>query len=90
MNSCDKQLLENLFDSLDRLFDGESSVIDIWQLIFVTEKVIGSELALLELSNYSEQLGKIVGGDKAEGAQREEALAVTNKLLEVLNEILYT
>ena len=90
MNSCDKQLLENLFDSLDRLFDGESSVIDVWQLMLVTEKAISSELALLDLNNYSVQLGKIVRGGKAEDAQKEDALAVTRKLREVLNEMLYS
>ena len=90
MNSCDKQLLSNLFDSLDRLFDGESRVIDVWQLMLATEKAISSELGLLDLNNYSVQLGKIVRAGKAEGAQKEDALAVTNKLREVLNEILYS
>ena len=37
MDREDKQLLENLFDSLDRLFDRESRVLDVFQILYATE-----------------------------------------------------
>jgi hypothetical protein len=35
VTSEEKHLLENVLDSLDRLFDRQSSVIDLWALVIL-------------------------------------------------------
>ncbi len=84
----DKQLLENLFDSLDRLFDRESRVLDVFQILYATEKAINTGSLNLSLSGYIADLGDIARGNESEEIQRERALLVTDKLREILNEIL--
>jgi len=55
MDARDKKLLENLFDSLDRLFDGDSKVIDIWQLVFATETALKGSFKELALNTHTHQ-----------------------------------
>lgn len=88
MDREDKQLLENLFDSLDRLFDRESRVLDVFQILYATEKAINTGSLNLSLSGYIADLGDIVRGSESEEIQRERALLVTDKLRKILNEIL--
>ena len=38
----EKKLLENILDGLDRLFDSESSAIDLQTLIFATSKALSN------------------------------------------------
>jgi hypothetical protein len=88
MDIEDKQLLENVFDSLDRLFDRQSSVIDVYHLILATDKAIKRTDVNLSLAGYSDELGKIVRENSSEEIQREQALIVTDQLREILNETL--
>ena len=88
MDQEDKQLLGNVFDSLDRLFDRESRVIDVYQLLYATDKAIENDDVKISLSGYVIELGKIVRENESEEIQRERALMVTDKLREALNEFL--
>ena len=88
MDKENKQLLENVFDSLDRLFDRQNCVIDVYHLILATEKAIGESVANISLAGYADKLGKIVRENKSEEIQLEKALGATNRLREILNDIL--
>lgn len=88
MEREDRQLLENVFDSLDRLFDRKSCVIDVYHLILATDKAVGSADVNLSLAGYAGRLGKIVRKNSSEEFQREQALIATDQLRETLNEIL--
>ena len=88
MTSDEKQLLDNLLDSLDRLFDSESAVADIHALLFATSKA----LALSELGPRIElfvtPLGELVRKRGTEEARRDEALMITNDLRLFLADVL--
>lgn len=80
MNKEELVLLENILDSLDRLFDEDSQVIDIHQLIFATSK------ALIETNHYqildktAKKLDIVLKADSSKDIMRESALIATNEL----------
>ncbi len=80
MNIIEKQLLKNVFDSLDRLFDKECGVIDFYAL-----KEIKSSVSL---SEYIDKLDTILKAGGSENKQRECAISATNSLRGKLNELL--
>jgi hypothetical protein len=88
MDKEDKQLLENVFDSLDRLFDRQNCVIDLYHLILATHKAIREKTVNLSLASYADKLGQIVRENDTEEVQREKALIATDQLREILNETL--
>lgn len=88
MNKIEKQLLENIFDALDRLFDRKCNAIDVHALIFASEKALGETFAEIQFSDYESKLNKIIRNGKSDEIQREEALEVTNKLRSELNDLL--
>lgn len=56
----EKQILENLFDTLDRLFDGESKAIDVYALTYATDKALSCTSLEVDLSTYEKALKKII------------------------------
>ena len=88
MDTIAKQLLENLLDALDRLFDGESKAIDVYALVYATEKALSSTSSEVDLTLYEKELKKIAHTSASEEVQREEALIATNNLRVTLNELL--
>ncbi len=88
MNETDAKICENILDALDRLFDRESKVIDIFALIFASSEALGSSVTGLNLDGLAIELEKISRNGKAEELQREEALQVTNNLRVTLNDML--
>lgn len=87
MNQVEKKLLDNLFDSLDRLFDRECKTFDLYSLLYASEKALGVS-PIIALESYSIDLEKIVQKGNSEEFQREEALKITNNLRILLNELL--
>jgi len=49
-------LLGNVFDSLDRLFDRESSAIDVYALLFATQNALPSSDHCPDLGSYVDEL----------------------------------
>ena len=88
MNEVDKQLLENLFDALDRLFDKECTTIDLYVLVYATDKAILDSVKSINLRSYAAELDVLVRSGKPQDLQRDEALNLTNNLRVTLNEIL--
>lgn len=87
MNQTERKMLENLLDSLDRLFDRKCEVIDFYFLLFASEAVIGNVFPLFATS-YSEKLNVLIRSGKTEEFQREEALNITDGLRIALSEFL--
>jgi hypothetical protein len=88
MNHSERQLLENLFDALDKLFDQESKVVDVCSLLYATNLAIGEESPVVRLGSYTEDLSELLRSGKPEEILREEALIITNDLRGILNELL--
>lgn len=88
MEKAQKQLLENLFDALDRLFDGETSVRELHSLVCATNEALGSLFQIIDLNQYVSSLQNIVHSGKSPETQRGEALQLTNDLRATLNSLL--
>lgn len=80
MTNNEKQLLNNLLDALDSLYDGKLRVGDLWALLFATSE------ALRTTPHYNELLGPISDllDIARSGANKEEmrgrALESTDRL----------
>ena len=88
MQEKEKELLDNLFDSLDRLFDRHCQIYDVHDLMVATEvalKILGSDL---QLSEYIDGLKPIIRSGKSEEDKRDKALIVTDSLRFKLNDLL--
>lgn len=88
MNEIETQLLENIFDALDRLFDKKYETIDLYALIYASDKALGKSFEEIHLGEYSTNLNKIIRSGESEHAQREQALKVINTLRNTLNQLL--
>lgn len=88
MTDDEKKLLNNILDSLDRLFDNESKLIDIHSLIFATSKALTKSQHFSILDETSKDLEEIVWLNLSASNERTEALNATNKLRLYLSEIL--
>ncbi|MCB9651642.1 MAG: hypothetical protein H6730_34360 [Deltaproteobacteria bacterium] len=74
------ELLSNLLDALDRLFDRECRAIDILSLVYATHRALGpSELGQV-LQTAVIDLERIVKGAREDELEREAALSATNDL----------
>lgn len=80
MTPCEKCLLENMLDALDRLFDQQSSVIDVWALLFATGEALRDTPHYPEFVNPSAELSVLIRSAQPEKAERETALKITDNL----------
>jgi len=80
MTSDEKQLLENILDGLDRLFDFESGVVDTGALIFATSKALCDTEFYPILNEAANRLESIERSQLESGDKRLEALKATNDL----------
>jgi hypothetical protein len=90
MKRSDTQVLENLFDALDRIFDRECKVIDLHALLYATQVALGADSPAIKLGHYTTAIGAVVRSCASEDIQREEAIEITNNLRAELNELLPT
>lgn len=80
MTNDEKRLLENVLDALDRLFDRESSIIDVHALIFATSKALPNADYFAVLDNAVDRLEIIIRSGLDTEGQRDAALTATNDL----------
>lgn len=80
-------LLENVLDSLDRLFDRDSEVIDIYVLIFATAKALAETKHSQILDKTANKLDEILKTNKSENELREVALIATDDLRHYIAEL---
>lgn len=88
MNKLEKRLLENIFDSLDRLFDRECKVIDLHALLFASDLALKQFNSRIHLADLINELDKILKRMNSDEEQRKRTLAVTDNLRNELNELL--
>ncbi|MBA2115088.1 hypothetical protein [Bremerella alba] len=83
------KLLENALDSLDRLFDNESTAVDVYTILFATASAMADTDMHELLSSTSNELHRIIRtGPPASQAVRDQALDATDKLRGRLAEVL--
>lgn len=88
MKKKEKELLENLFDSLDRLFDRNCQIYDVHDLMVATEIALKSLESKFQLTDYINDLKPIIKSNKSEEDKREQALVVTDSLRFKLDDLL--
>ncbi len=80
MNDTELFLLENILDSLDRLFDEDSQVIDVYVLIFATAKALAETNHFQILDTASNKLDAVLKTIKSKNELRKAALIETDEL----------
>jgi hypothetical protein len=85
MTRNERALLENLLDSLDRLFDSRSTVIDVYALLFATSKALAGSAFCPHLEPMAGELLAIVRTKgSSEESRRHAALVATDDLRKFL------
>lgn len=80
MTEDEFKLLDNVLTGLDRLFDFQSSVYDLYALIFATSRALAGTEYYAILDKTSEELYRLVTSTEKASDERSEALAVTDDL----------
>ncbi|MBN8625644.1 MAG: hypothetical protein J0M17_09155 [Planctomycetes bacterium] len=80
MLKSEKQLLNNALDALDRLFDRESSVFEIWALFFATSHALSDTDHQPEFEAVVPTLLAIARSRDSVETQRDRALDATDSL----------
>jgi hypothetical protein len=81
-------LLNNALDALDRLFDRQASVIDIYALTYATAQALRSDVLFSLFSETAISLSAIARAGLPTEEARERALDATNALRITLAELL--
>lgn len=76
----ERELLENTIDALDRLFDSQSEVVDLYALLFATGKAFGSNPLHGVFDPPVHELRKLIQSKESEDQRRDFALIRTNDL----------
>jgi hypothetical protein len=87
MTTIEDELLENILDALDRLFDREMYVIDLLALLFATAEALRTTRHYEELLNPTNELREVVRSGATRDAQRDRALHITDKLRHYLADV---
>jgi len=80
VSGSEKQLLENALDALDRLFDGQSPVIDVWALLFATAEALRATKHCSAFEAVVPALLDLVRSSATAEEQRDRALWLTDEL----------
>lgn len=80
MSSIELILLENILDSLDRLFDRDSKTVDVFALIFATSIALNNTNHFQILDETAKKLENIFKITDSENELREAALFETDEL----------
>ncbi len=73
-------MLDNALDSLDRLFDGNISAIDVWALMLATAEALRDTPHAPEFERAARELLEVVRANGPIHDQRDRALKVTDDL----------
>lgn len=80
MSSNELILLENVLDSLDRLFDRDSKTVDVFALIFATSIALNNTNHFQILDKTAKKLENVLKTAESENELRETALFETDEL----------
>ncbi|NUP13547.1 MAG: hypothetical protein HOW73_46515 [Polyangiaceae bacterium] len=82
------QLLENVLDGLDRLFDDECTAMDTWALVFATSEALRGTEHSRELERALELQSTTIRSGGSKQAKRDLALSDTDQLRHYLADLL--
>lgn len=88
LKTTELQLLDNTLDALDRLFDRDLHVIDLWALLFATAEALRTSVHYDELSRPATDLLAIARSGTSDEIMRQRALYSTDKLRHYLADLL--
>lgn len=80
MSEVERVLLENALDSLDRLFDSKSGIVDTYALMYATAQALAGSQFSRHFSIAAVQLEGILRSHQSREEARERALDATNEL----------
>ena len=80
MTAIEKCLLENALDALDRLFDRDSTTVDVWALLVATSEALRATQHYSELVKPTAELLTIIRSNESPEAERDHALEAPDKL----------
>ena len=78
--TTDSKLRIRVLDALDRVYDGDTSVVDLHALVATTSVAVADAAWSSELADRAEALAGILRSDGDNHRQRELALEVTHLL----------
>ena len=88
MQKLESQLLGNLLDCLDRLFDGETNVINVHDLVFATLAALSDTPHATVLRPAERELIAIARSQASRDQKRDAALVATDDLRKHLASVL--
>jgi hypothetical protein len=80
MDSIRSELLSNLLDALDRLFDREATILEIYSLTFATAQALKGDTLEPLFRSTAESLSEIGERLLWSSLARDDALTATNSL----------
>lgn len=86
--TIERQLLENVLDAMDRLFDRHISAIDLWGLLLATAEALRATPHYGALLSPTAQLLAISRSGTDTETERDQALDATDVLRHYLAELL--
>lgn len=88
MTTIEKTLLDNALDALDRVFDRESSVIDLFAILFATAVALRETPHYNALESPLAELQAIIRSQTSKEKKRDSALIATEALRNYLADLL--
>lgn len=88
MTSAEETVLENALDALDRLFDRESQVIDVYALLFSSAVAMKGNKFERLFAESALKLHGLISARRDKEAQRDSALEFTDELRKALADAL--
>ena len=88
MTDREYELLGNLFDALDRLFDWDCGASDVWTLLVATATALHDTPHRPALEQPMGDLKAVAMSEATNEAQRDHALSVTDPLRQYLADVL--
>ena len=86
---ADGQLLTNILNSLDRMFDRENQVADVHDLLMASSVALLETIHAPHIQDAVERTQTVLRSRKAPEDKRDDALTETQALREYLADILY-
>jgi hypothetical protein len=80
MMKREELLLSNALDALDRLYDGDSSVIDVQALLLATGEALRGTVHFPHLEGPATELLAVTRSSETREAKRDRALGITDEL----------
>jgi hypothetical protein len=73
-------LLSNTLDALDRLFDRQAAVVDVWAITFATAQALPQDELFSLIQEAANELNAVVRQGLPAEVARERALSITDPL----------